>query len=143
MGSIMKKIISLFLVLVLCIACISAPAYAEELDTPENPVDIDEYVIAPCYGSNTIYSSYDFSITVEVSGDAPLNSYGMPVSFTCTNYSSSMYYTSGFGYASVSYSSYSISGNYIYVYFNYNAVYTDINGVIYNPSGSGTVTICV
>lgn len=138
----MKKIISLLMILVLCIACISAPAYAEDLDTPEEPVDIDEYVIQPCSGSDTVYFfNNKLSVTVYVNGSATLNGAGNPVSFSCSSCWSSESYDNGFGTSSVNYTGYSISGGTIYAYFSYSVYYQDINGGEYSTSGNGSVAI--
>lgn len=139
----MKKIISLLMVLVLCIACISAPAYAEDLDTPEEPVDIDEYVIRPTSGSDTSsYFSGKATITIYVDGSVTLNNYGSPTSFSCSgaswNYSSS----SGSVTGSVSYTGYYISGNSVYatVYYSFDFYDGSPNSPYHE---SGTDTICV
>lgn len=139
----MKKIVSLLMVLVLCIACISAPAYAEDLDTPEESADINRNSNVSCYGSGNYNIFSGFSIDIEVEGTASVNNSGYPISFSCSSCSCSASYDNGYGYASVSYSSYSISGHNIYVSVNYTAVYTDINGGYHSDSGSKTVRIYI
>ena len=137
----MKKLISLLIVLVMCVVCISVPAYAEDLDTPEEPINIDEYEIAPCSGSTTIYITGGCSLTIDIMGSISLNNNGIPISFTLNDYMYDLSCTTGNGSCVVSYSGYSIIGRYVYVYMSYSGYYTDINYNNYPISGSTSIVI--
>ena len=137
----MKKLISLLMVLVLCIACVSAPAYATDLDTPEESADINRNSNVWCSGSDS--SSYFYgkaTITIYVDGYVTLNNNGSPIGFSCSNayYNSSS--SSGSVSGSVSYTGYYISGNSVYVTVYYNFSFMD--GSINSPE-SGSTTICI
>ena len=136
----MKKIVSLLMVLVLCIACISAPAYAEDLDTPEDPIDIDEYSTSPRAGGTSIYVASGCSFSISVSGTATYDN-NHPISFTLSDCSGYLSYTEGFGSGNVSYSGYYINGDFIYASVSYAVTYVDHEYNVYSPSGSVSVEL--
>lgn len=133
----MKKIIAIFISVVLCITCFAMPVYADDLDTPSGPVDIDEYVVREIHRTGTFdvfngADNYGVTITIQVSGDVSLDNNGSIVSFSLDSFTH--YETISGGELllnNVSYGNYYTSGNYLFLRIDYFIIYKDSNGTLH------------
>ena len=145
----MKKALAIVLALVLCITCFAVPAYADELDYPEDPIDINEYVIREVIKTGKLYlwggaSNNGVTITANYTGDAELDSNGNVSSFTLTSFSH--YETISGGTlvsSSVWYGYTELVGNKVKAHINYSIVYIDANSNYHSAADSFTITATV
>ena len=145
----MKKIIAIFISVVLCITCFAASAFADDLDTPAEPINIDEYAIREVNKTGELYlwggaGNNGVTITVNILGDAELDSNGNLSSFSLTAFS---HYETISGGAllsnSVSYGYTELNGNKVIAHINYHIVYQDANLVYHSATSSFTITATV
>ena len=145
----MKKILVIVLSLALCLTCFAMPAYADDLEYPVEPIDIDEYVIQEVNKTGKLYlwggaGNGGVTITVNILGDAELDSNGNVTSFTLTSFSH--YETISGGTLptnSVWYGYTELDGNKVKAHINYDIVYRDSSLNLHSASGSFTVTATV
>lgn len=129
----MKKLFAIVISLVLCITCFAVPAFADDLDTPVEPIDIDEYAVRQIIktGSFPVFDgANNDGVTVHYSiiGYAELDTNGNVTSFILDSFSH--YETTGGGTLlndSVTFSHAHLHDNIADLYIHYNISYTDLN----------------
>ena len=145
----MKKILVIVLSLALCLTCFAMPAYADELDYPVAPIDIDEYAIREVNKTGILElwggaGNGGVTITVNILGDAELDNNGNVSSFTLTSFSHFETISGGtLSTNSVWYGYTELVGNKVKAHINYSIVYQDTGLNLHSQSGSFTVTATV
>ena len=145
----MKKLFAIVISLVLCITCFAVPAFADDLDTPVEPIDIDEYAVRQINKSGTLNlfggaGNNGVTINVYISGEAELDNSGDVTSFTLDSFTH--YETISGGTLtsnSVSYGYTELVGNKVIAHINYHIVYQDPTLAYHSATGSFTITATV
>lgn len=135
----MKRILNVFLSIVIALGFLIVPTFADEVDTPIDPIDPDEYVEINCSGSNSGVvvlndaSSSTFTIWVSFNGYyRKQNSASLPYYYNITATRTGYNTLSGVGTPSISSTDYYVSNGKIW------CTLTISNGL-----GTGTVTMSV
>lgn len=131
----MRKLVAIVISVVLCLTCFTISAFADDLDTPAEPIDIDEYAVRQIIktGSFPVFDGADNGgVTVHYSiiGYAELDSDGNVTSFILDSFSH--YETTGGGILSnnsVTFSHAHLHENIADLYIHYNISYIDLNNV--------------
>ena len=82
----MKKLLVIVLSLALCLTCFAMPAYADDLDYPVEPIDIDENIVYESTGHAYVYVFFSTGrviIKFTVRGDTSLDYNGNVIDFDC------------------------------------------------------------